>query len=66
MCFDWVNEEDIPFSVKESLEYYLKTVLLLDPEKGSPYLDIDNGCVEFNGHIIKLPKKLRERLGSLV
>ena len=66
MIFDWVNEEAIPYEIMEPLEFFMKNILLLDPEKSSAFFNADALCVEFDSLIIKLPKRLRDKYAETI
>jgi hypothetical protein len=66
MIFDWVNEDEVPIELMEPLEFFMRNILLLDPEKSSAFFDTDNLCVEYNGLIIKLPKRMKDRYAEII
>lgn len=66
MIFDWVNEEELVHEIAEPLEFFMQNVLLLDPDKSSAFFDTKNLCVEYNGLIIKLPKRLKNKYAEAI
>lgn len=62
LIFDWTNPEELPIPIKDSLEFFMESVLCLDANDVVPTFHKKDLTIEYDGFIIKVPKKLRDKI----